>query len=125
MLNVLYVGIGGFFGSVSRYLVSGWMQKLISPALFPAGTWTVNIVGSFLLAYLAVLTESRSFLSPEGRLLLFIGFFGGFTTFSTFSVETLNLLRGDQWFLALINAGGQVLAGILAAIAGYFLAKMN
>ena len=54
--SVLIVGMGGFIGSALRYLVSRFFQ-LHMESLFPWGTFTVNILGSFLIGILYGLSE--------------------------------------------------------------------
>ena len=93
MLTILLVGIGGFIGSVLRYLVGGWAQQLSKSVQFPYGTLTVNLLGCFVIGLLSQLAEARGLFTPETRALVFIGMLGGFTTFSSFSNETFNLAR--------------------------------
>ncbi|MDE2058700.1 MAG: fluoride efflux transporter CrcB [candidate division NC10 bacterium] len=102
MGKVLLVGIGGFLGSVARYLVSGYIQDRTGE-IFPFGTLAVNVIGCFVIGGLSELAEARGFLSPEARALVVIGVLGGFTTFSTFGNETVNLLRDGEWAFAAIN----------------------
>jgi fluoride exporter len=73
---------------------------------------------------LAIAGEDKLFIPSNLRLFLFIGIFGGFTTFSTFTFETLMLLRNQQYALAVFYSLGQLATGLLAAIAGFWLAKM-
>ena len=47
LINILAVGIGGFIGSISRYLISGWIQQVSHSGVFPWGTFFVNILGCF------------------------------------------------------------------------------
>lgn len=102
MGKVLLVGLGGFLGSVARYLVSGYVQDRAGE-LFPFGTLAVNVIGCFVIGGLSELAEARAFLSPEARALVVVGVLGGFTTFSTFGNETVNLLRDGEWMFALLN----------------------
>ena len=53
-----------------------------------------------------------------------VGILGGFTTFSTFGYETFALLRDKQHLLALGNVAANVLIGVVAVMAGWFLAKL-
>ena len=66
--------------------------------------------------------ENRAVFSPEVRLFVFIGLLGGFTTFSTFGNETVNLLRGGENILALVNLGASIIAGFFAVWLGGILA---
>jgi fluoride exporter len=107
---VALVAVGGALGSVARYGVSG----IFTSSSFPWGTFTVNLTGSLVLAFLYFLSLERGFLSSDLRAFLFIGIFGGYTTFSTFSLETVNLYRGGQPALAALNVflnGGVCLGG--------------
>ena len=102
MGKVLLVGVGGFLGSVARYLVSGYIQDRTGE-LFPFGTLAVNVIGCFVIGGLSELAEARAFLSPESRALVVVGVLGGFTTFSAFGNETVNLLRDGEWAFAVMN----------------------
>jgi len=102
---IFYIAMGGAIGATLRYLVSGWVTR----GDFPWGTFAVNIIGSFLLAFLFFLTAQGTELSGEARAFLFVGIFGAFTTMSTFSLETINLAAEGERLWALgnvvINAG--------------------
>ena len=124
MIKLLLVGGGGFLGSVARYLVSGWVYRLLDEEAFPFGTLAVNVAGCLLIGLLSGLAEARQVLSPEARLFVLIGFLGGFTTFSTFGFETFVLVRGTQIGAALLNVGLSVLLGLAAVWAGYVLARL-
>jgi CrcB protein len=112
MLNILIVGIGGFIGSVFRYLLGGWVHQLSSNAWFPLGTLTVNLLGCFLIGFFGGLSESRQALNPEVRLFLLIGVLGGFTTFSSFGYETFTLARDKEFLAAALNACLQLSFGL-------------
>ncbi len=122
MQAILIVGAGSFIGGILRYLISRWIQlKLLST--YPFGTFTVNIIGCFIIGLVMGLSE-RFNVSSEWRLLLVTGFCGGFTTFSAFSIETLALLRDAQYLPAFLYIAGSVIIGLLAAFFGYFLHRI-
>jgi CrcB protein len=125
MLKLLIIGLGGFLGSVMRYLLSGAVQRWAGSIGFPVGTFAVNLVGCFLIGLLGGLAESRQVFGPELRTFLLIGVLGGFTTFSTFGYETFNLMRDGQLASAIANCGLQVILGVVAVWAGYSLAIMQ
>jgi CrcB protein len=110
MQRLLLVGIGGFIGSVFRYLLSGFVQNL--SISFPLGTLVVNSLGCFIIGLLSYLAEEHGVFTTETRLLIFVGFLGGFTTFSTFSNETMNLFRSGENFWAILNVCAHVILGI-------------
>ncbi|MBE0682010.1 MAG: fluoride efflux transporter CrcB [Anaerolineales bacterium] len=118
MTNILIVGIGGFIGSVLRYTVSGWVQQTTKSIGFPYGTLAVNVIGCFVIGFLAQLAESRGMFTSESRLFVFVGILGGFTTFSSFGNETLNLARDSQMLSALANIGANVVIGLFAVWLG-------
>jgi fluoride exporter len=118
----LLVALGGALGSVMRWLVSGWVQRLSPTSTFPWGTLTVNAVGSFAIGALLTLSLERALVSPQSRLFLVTGVLGGFTTFSAFSWESLALVRDAQWPAALGYVFGSLAVGLLAAFAGAALA---
>lgn len=118
MVNILLIGIGGFIGSVLRYLVSGYVQQISKGVGFPYGTLTVNVIGCFIIGFLAQLAETRGVFTTEWRLFVFVGLLGGFTTFSSFGNETFNLARDAQLAGALGNIGANVIIGLAAVWIG-------
>src|SRR5262245_29077105 len=114
MIRTLYVALGGGVGSVARYWLAGAVQGL-NDGEFPFGTFTVNIVGSFIVGLVMELSVERAVINPDLRILLAVGFCGGFTTMSTFSYETLALLRDGSVAAGLLNIGGSI-AACLAAV---------
>ena len=122
MTKLFIIGLGGFFGAITRFLVAGWVQELSRTVHFPYGTLAVNVIGSFLLGFLVRYAFIEHVFSPEARLLVFIGFLGAFTTFSTFSVETFNLFADGAMTPALLNMAANILLGLGAVWVGQSLA---
>lgn len=122
MKELLVIGLGGFLGSISRYL----LQMLISARIslnFPTGTMVVNLVGCLLIGLFFGYIEHKHWFSPQVRLFLTIGFCGSFTTFSTFAFENLALLREGSYMSFTAYTLVSVVGGILLVIGGYGLAK--
>jgi fluoride exporter len=119
---LLFVGIGGFTGSILRYVISGGIQQLTQSTSFSYGTLAVNVVGCLVIGILSQLAESYGLLTAETRALLITGVLGGFTTFSTFSNETMNLFRDSENLLGLINIGAHIFLGLGAVWMGRTLA---
>lgn len=118
MLRVLLVGLGGFIGSILRYVLSGLAQRITDQSSFPIGTVIINLTGCFVIGLLSQLAESRGVFTSATRTIVFIGILGGYTTFSTFSNETINLFRSGQVHLAALNIIAQVLGGLVLVWAG-------
>ncbi len=122
MTKLLIIGIGGFLGAVSRFLMAGWVQDLSRSVHFPYGTLAVNVIGSFLLGFLVRYAFMQNVFSPEVRMLIFIGFLGAFTTFSTFSLETFNLFADGAATPAVLNITANIFLGLVAVWLGQTLA---
>lgn len=122
-LGIFAIGAGGFLGAVSRYLLSVSVESYFKPDQFPVGIALVNILGCLLIGLLAGLFELKGWMNVELRMFVFVGFLGGFTTFSTFINDTFILGRDGEFAAALLNAGGQVLVGLLCVWLGYSLIR--
>jgi CrcB protein len=118
-MPVLMVFLGGMIGAPLRYLTDRAVQSRHG-SVFPLGTFTVNIVGSFVLGALTGAAAAHG-LPPSVMPLLGTGLCGGLTTFSTFTFETVRLLEDGSVAEAGLNALGSLLLGLGAAAAGYAL----
>ena len=124
MLKILFIiGSGSFIGGVSRYLTSRYIQNTIVSA-FPFGTFTVNIIGCFLIGLFYGIADRGNLMSEEWRIFLTVGFCGGFTTFSTFSSENLLMLRDGNYFYVALYAGLSVFLGLMATYLGNVTTKI-
>lgn len=123
MDRVLLAGVGGFIGTVLRYLLSGLVQQVTQNVAFPYGTLTVNLIGCLVIGFLTELAEARGIFSVESRVFVFVGVLGGFTTFSSFGNETISLLRDGESLPALLNISLQVILGLGCVLAGRALAN--
>jgi len=124
MSNIILVGVGGFIGSVGRYLLGGWVHRLMDNAWFPYGTLAVNICGCFLIGLLGGLFDTRQVLGPEARMFLFIGVLGGFTTFSSFGYETMALARDGEFLAAGANIALQIVLGLGSVWLGNVVSRL-
>jgi fluoride exporter len=120
--NILVIGIGGFFGAISRFIISKQMALLLGDD-FPYGTLLVNAVGSFLLGFLSRYLMEHFVVSELVRVSLLIGFLGAFTTFSTFSYESIMLLQEGDFIKAGVNILSNILLCLILCFVGFQFAK--
>ena len=121
MKQVLLVGVGGFAGSVLRYLAYLWIDKRFE-GVFPLSTLFVNTLGSLILGLIVGLII-KSNISPELRLFLGVGICGSFTTFSTFAMENVSLLEQKDMVTAASYTLASIILGMVMAFAGYWIGK--
>jgi len=114
MLTFLQVALGGAIGASLRFGVGLAMLRVAGPG-FPLGVLTVNVLGSFLMGVIMVLSFHRGFehLNP----FLMTGVLGGFTTFSAFSLEAFTLYERGQ----IVAAGAYVGLSVVLSLAGLAL----
>jgi CrcB protein len=117
-VTLLLVALGAAVGAPLRYFVDRFVQAR-HDSLFPWGTLTVNVVGSFVLGLLVA--------SVSGRWLALLGtgFCGALTTYSTFGYETVRLVQERARLYALVNVVVNVVAGLGAAVLGALVGRMG
>ena len=120
--NILLVRIGGFIGSILRYIISVIMLPIVAATGFPIATLSVNICGSLIIGSILGLCSA----SQSLYYLLIVGLCGGFTTFSSFSLETLNLFRSGNATGAISYILLSVICGLIAVWLGFYMGtKLN
>ena len=120
MIQILFIGAGGFLGAIGRFLISRFMGNFISS--FPLGTLVVNIAGSFVLGLILYSVSFGKDISPNMRDFLTIGFLGSFTTMSTFAFESFRFAELSQVALLLLNLLLNVVLCFIAIYLGKELA---
>ncbi|MCH4239627.1 MAG: fluoride efflux transporter CrcB [Oscillospiraceae bacterium] len=109
----LLVAAGGAVGAVFRYLLG-----LIPVAVqFPLMTLLINFSGAVLIG----MVTSMPSLPANAVFFLKTGVCGGFTTFSTFSLDTIQLLKGENLVLGILNAAASVGFCLLGVLLGQWL----
>ena len=121
-MPLVLIGLGGFAGAISRYLVDGFVSDRTGGG-FPWGTLAVNASGSCLLGLLFAMTTERAILPAELRGPLMIGFIGAYTTFSTYMLESWGLVESGSYGPAIANLGGSMLLGLVAVAAGLLIGR--
>jgi CrcB protein len=110
-MTALLVFLGAMIGAPLRYLTDRAVQSRHT-SLFPWGTFTVNVVGCFVLGALSGAGSAVSALVGTG-------FCGALTTYSTFSYETLRLIEREAYVSAAMNAVLSIVVGVGAAALTY------
>ena len=113
MKPILLVASGGAVGCLCRYLAGSIAMHRFGGALFPIGTFCINLLGCLLIGIVAGVTERLPAWNTELRLVLITGFLGGFTTFSAFGLETFRLVRDGELMMAMAYSAGSVVLGVL------------
>jgi CrcB protein len=122
MGKYVLVMLGGAVGAVSRFLIGTIVSRFYA-AVFPLGTFIINVTGSFLIGVLMVLFLNRPAINANWRLFLVTGILGGYTTFSSFEWETLAAMRGGASSIALAYIFLSVALGLVAAWLGALLSS--
>jgi CrcB protein len=117
--QLLIVGIGGMVGSVLRYATG----LLLKSTAFPWATFTVNLLGCFVMGIVLGTTLKNQQDGSQLQLLLATGFCGGFTTFSAFSAQGVQLLLEHRYTLFLLYFAASIVLGLLATWFGLLLTR--
>ena len=119
MEKYLFIGLGGFLGSIARYALSTSIYRAVGES-FPYGTLAVNIIGCFIIGLLMTVFQDRFVVHPNFRFLIIVGVLGGFTTFSSFSYETFALMKAGNFIDAAMNSIISLTGCVVATWGGYF-----
>lgn len=115
-MTYFLIGIAGTFGAILRYLIG---ISLFTNSSFPYATLSINLTGSFLLAWLTTRLFKKSTLPPSIATAIGTGFVGSFTTFSTFSVETFELFQNGDISLGVLYIFVSIFGGLLMSRLGF------
>jgi fluoride exporter len=118
--RMMAVLIGGFLGTISRFLLSQLIQSLLGKS-WPFDIFTINITGAFALAFVNVLADATILIGPTRRLFITVGFLGAYTTFSSLSLNVVQLLEAGQWFPGLLFLVVSLDEGYFAVLLGDWL----
>jgi fluoride exporter len=119
-VTAVLVMLGAAVGAPLRYLTDRAVQAR-HDSVFPWGTFTVNVIGSFVLGVL-IRGVSLHAVSGSVNALLGTGLCGALTTYSTFGYETVRLLEDRVRAYAALNVVGSIVAGLGAAYCGVSVA---
>ncbi|HEY7024674.1 MAG TPA: CrcB family protein [Candidatus Limnocylindrales bacterium] len=122
MAAAILVGVGGFFGALTRYFLDRRVTDWTGGSV-PWGTFVINVSASFLVGLTFALVVERAALPQQLRAPLMIGFLGAYSTFSTLMLESWRLIEDGAWLIAVVNIGGSILVGMIAVIAGVLVGR--
>jgi CrcB protein len=124
MTATVLVFLGGGIGSALRHGVNLLCVRLFG-LNFPWGTFVVNLIGSFVIGWLAAYFAFRAgagFTQPA-RLFLITGVLGGFTTFSSFSLDFAMLFERGATAPAIFYVLGSVGISLIAIFLGLYVGR--
>ena len=121
-MRLLLIALFGAIGTLARYGLQGVVQ-IKAGSIFPYGTLLINLTGCFLLGLVGQLTLNRMIISPDWRVAIAVGFFGGYTTFSSFGWETAKMLEAGEWLRAGTYVASSVVLGLFLSVAGINIAN--
>lgn len=119
MLDCIWVGLGGFIGSICRYLIG--LLPIKAESGFPIKTLCINVMGAFLIGLLTAAAAKSKTMDSRIVLMLRVGVCGGFTTFSTFAYEAAELMQNGNMGFSVCYICVSVILGILAIFAAQMM----
>ncbi len=111
--RILAVLGGGFFGTITRYLLSMAIQSWLGKN-WPFDILIINLTGALALALITTLADDTTLIGPTRRLFINVGFLGAYTTFSTLTLGDVVLASKQQWLLAILYLLASIIGGLLA-----------
>ena len=121
-MRLFLIATFGAIGTLARYGLQGLLQIRMG-STFPYGTLFINLTGCFFLGLLGQTMLNRMIISPEWRVAITVGFFGGYTTFSSFGWETAKMMESGEWLRVTTYVAASVIFGLLLSVAGIRLAN--
>lgn len=124
MMAWVLVALGGAVGTSLRYGLALLGQRWAPEAWFPWGTFAANVLGSFLLGWVFVAAEGRTWADVDLRLVLGTGVMGGFTTYSSYNLELIRMLSEGETMRGGLYLGATIVACLVAGYAGLALGRL-
>ncbi len=122
--RILAVFTGGFCGTITRVLLSMFIQSRLGNA-WPYDILLINLTGAFLLAFVTTLADATFLIGPTLRLFINVGFLGAYTTFSSLALGDILQFEKGHWFPGLLYLVLSIAGGIVAVLVGTFLGQVS
>ncbi len=122
LISIVFLGSG--IGGSLRYMISILLKQMKHTENSEhLATFTVNIVGSFVIGFLYTYFTKQS-VDQKLSLFFLTGVLGGFTTFSSFSLDSLKLIQAGEISSSLLYMVSSVLIGLIAVTLGFKLGQI-
>ena len=122
MKIILLIFFGGGLGSVARYLLINYFNKII-PGSIPYSTILVNLLGALIIGIVYYFVATRVVLNEHLKIFFTIGFLGAFTTFSTFNLDFFKSIESGDISSAIIYATITFVGTVTLFYIGFYFAK--
>lgn len=118
---LLVIAIGGVIGATARFALSSAVPTPEDG--YPIATLATNVIGSFLLGFVAVISAGRVATTGYFRAFFMVGLIGSFTTFSAFAMENVELVDRGEVLVAAVYVPTMLASGLAAARLGIAAAR--
>lgn len=123
MIQVLWVGLGGFLGASARYLTTLAVHHYYT-GRFPLGTFLINLLAATLMGFFSALLADKFHTHEKELLFITTGFLGGFSTLSALSLEAIQLFESGHALMAGLYCIGTMTGCLAGILLGRFLASL-
>ncbi len=121
--TILAVAAGAAIGGVLRLVITTLVVGRFGPGLSFYATFSINVVGCYLIGVVLGLAQERVDFNPLLRVFLAVGVLGGFTTFSSFAYEAFRMATAALALTAALYVCGSVVFGFGGAYLGVATAR--